>query len=1033
MIAQNELDRRRRERLRRSKLKLALGVQRLWRSFRAKKELKSRRDERSRALYALRIAAAIQLERMARGFVARRRCQRLSDIRAKRNARLYAAAVRIQARQRTILAINEARRRRHERWAWMLILRLLMRWRWQCRRRRRHRGAVTIQRTVRGLLARLRVRRMLEDARLAALAADSMSLGGGYSLGVEDDDDDDADAVEVITMADSRLLQELVRLGPAEALKWYLRRAVVSYSPDGGYSMGSFLLQVMRYTSDSFKRSCEQQDLHTVDDPVESAHTGGGNEGVSVGFPDEECEQRDNATSNHASNHLDEKDADCDGRREDSLSMVLAGAGAQSGATADDADVKGRLAMPDGGIGSDEVGEECGERVIKIEKWDALNAFAQQAADGESDDPPAALLPLSWSQVVSGRRPLAVSPDPVSNDELPHTASMGGAEVFFSSSLLLPLSLPVSFSLPISLSASEETEGAGTGASSEAVVPDGTGADAAVEADWEEIGARVSVYYSQAVDMFGSCVSLDGSQEEMGEEGGLPAPMDVRTMVLQIEFVQQRGEEGEKEGEKEGGKEEGEGEGVKESREQGPENDAVVLGREMEAVVAMTGHVSASDGDSHPAPGPDPPGLSKIKKSKIFFIMHAQPPTVDVESDGDAGAVGALGSIEIPARTLFRDMLIRMLGAHTGADAGPLVVAPAPPPAFAELHSLSVIQQSIASLDSLVAGGDSWGLHPRHLFSLRMTLVEEREDEEDEGDRAEPDADVDGMGPVAATRSRARGKGKTAASTPSQSVQLTPLALSTRAHAHGHAMTQAHSQLRLLLVCPPKPKPPKKVPPDWDLLARRIQRPARRHVQRRQTSARCIQLVFCRGRLLLRWRGAVLEVLRRAVESALRVQRIARAFLACRRVQSARRVRCDELERRIVQWVGDELQADCRRWDHPEFAFSRTAYCDDADADGGRGSDIWMLCEDDVAFYDSECNDTGDEAGLAGTADDIITLQDFRAGVGEGVAATLWAAATLQWAKPAAATTAGFGEGEGVEGRGRLPVPPGCLLPFAMK
>ena len=91
------------------------------------------------------------------------------------------------------------------------------------------------------------MRRMREDARLSFLAAEAHSVGGGYSVGMADDEDGgDVDAVEVISMVDVRLLQQLVMLGPAETVKWFLRRSVLTYLSSYGYSMGSFLLQVMR-------------------------------------------------------------------------------------------------------------------------------------------------------------------------------------------------------------------------------------------------------------------------------------------------------------------------------------------------------------------------------------------------------------------------------------------------------------------------------------------------------------------------------------------------------------------------------------------------------------------------------------------------------------------------------------------------------------------------------------------------------------------------------------------------------------------
>ena len=246
LIAKQELHRRQRERLRRIKLRLALNVQRLWRIYCARKILRDLRNARDRKRHEARVAAAIHMERATRGFIARRQCRRLRDVQSKRNAILHAAAVRIQTRQRILLAKKEVVRRKRLRWAWRLVIQACVHWRWEVRRRKERRAAVNIQRVLRGHLARQRVRRMSEDARLSFLAAEAHSVGGGYSVGMADDEDGgDVDAVEVISMVDVRLLQQLVTLGPAETVKWFLRRSVLTYLSSYGYSMGSFLLQVI--------------------------------------------------------------------------------------------------------------------------------------------------------------------------------------------------------------------------------------------------------------------------------------------------------------------------------------------------------------------------------------------------------------------------------------------------------------------------------------------------------------------------------------------------------------------------------------------------------------------------------------------------------------------------------------------------------------------------------------------------------------------------------------------------------------------
>jgi hypothetical protein len=83
-----------------------------------------------------------------------------------------------------------------------------------------------------------------------------------------------------------------------------------------------------------------------------------------------------------------------------------------------------------------------------------------------------------------------------------------------------------------------------------------------------------------------------------------------------------------------------------------------------------------------------------------------------------------------------------------------------------------------------------------------------------------------------------------------------------------------------------------------------------------------------------------------------------------------------------------------------------------------------MLSADDIALYDIACDGVGAGMGVgeADDEDDVITMQDFRSGAGEKVAATMWAAMALR--------QSGFAAGAADDDGSRPLVPPGCLLPF---
>jgi len=928
----------------------------------------------------------------------RRRCRRLREARDALIARRRAAAVRIQTRVRIMLARREAGRRRRRRWAWFVVVRACMLFRWQCIRRKRARCAVQMQRVVRGFLARRRAAREAaeEEARMAQLAADSLSLSlcGGHSFGIDDGGDTDADAVEVISMADPRLLSALVGLGPGGAVQWFLRRAVLAHSPEGGYALGSFLQQVMRYAGDAFARSVqeaaaqsqsqererEREQQEQAEAPQRSAEASAVLGGEAEGGL---APAKPAATPQRVRSRADKKA----GRSRSPLSPTKVAASATGPHVADGKApplaVGGEVAYSPGpwdGAAGAKTGDGA-EQVVRVERWDAFQAAAPGDGAGDAHGPGPGALPADWGQAVCARRR---APPPAEG------AAEGPA--------------PVS-----PLSTSEDTRGTSwswrPGDGNGAADVDDAEAEVEVEAEvvspggrrrvpWVEVGARVSVFYmrpagaglfSESFDQSFDAVAADtdpGGDGGVAVAAGGPAAVsegDVGTFVLQIDLPLP------------------------------PLPPVPALDGE------AAGGVQGADADALTADSnvlvPVPGAAVAAKKSKVLFILHALPPPLDEAPPAPLTA----DEMEVPARTLFRDMLIRMLGSPAPGAPGALAMTPLRPPkpgaSLAAASLLSLSQQSLysaVSLDDLVAGGDGWGAHPRHLYALRMTLVDDPPgpadgDEEDEDDAYDWRKQA-GLAP-------AKKPGRDRPRDPPQSVHVTPLGLAPRAAGGGvgvgltaHALAQPHSQLRLMLVSPPKPKRPP--PPDWHALARRLQRPARRHLARRRAAAARLRRAYHRRHLLRRWRHAVAAVTARAAAAALRIQRAARGFLAARRVRARRLARCEALEGSVQAAALVRLLA-AGRWDDPAFVFG------DVDASGGglAGGDAWMLCPDDVALFVPGGARHPQEAPPA----DTMSAADFRRCRGdERVAATHWAAALL--AQPQAA-----------------PPPPGCLLPYTLK
>ena len=655
----------------------------------------------------------------------------------------------------------------------------------------------------------------------------------------------------------------------------------------------------MRYTSDSFARSCEQQQ--------QQQEVGAENdeERRTTGL---EAIDEDQTTPPGLSIQVEEDE-----------NRLNEGGGA--------------------GRGRDEKG-----RVVVVEKWDAFTALNKEGLgkqghagsvgmvnhdhEDEEEVPDDDVLPTDWREIVSGRReinrdPVAVSTPLPAVSSIHHALHHGVDDQRFKSRV--PMSDDLDEEVVESMASPRDdadiyalgtnSDTATATISANEIAEEGEMVATALLKDWEDVGARVSVYYLEQMatgegGLFASTEESFRLDESLSMDPTAATSttsvnvVSVRTVVLQIELLQEeQGKSGQEENSSHF-----DGTAVATADNITALSVADVVD-DANATDADNANATVGDGqrpseetaqatDDHLPPPPPPP-----KKSKILFIMHAKAPP-DTSS---------LASIEVSARSLFRDMLIRMLAAgsssrHTTTHnnafhspplslLSPLAVTAAYPHMDGLNTSLLSQQsvQSVESLDSLVAGADGWGTHPRHLYSLRMTLVDDEEEEEEEP----PMTKKSQPSYFSPTRRSKRDL--------SQSMVVTPIGLSSRAKGQSRTITQPHSQLRLMLVSPPKS--PKKAP-NWGLFARRIQRLARRFLTLRHHSARVIQCMTRRRHLLYRWQSAVMDVWNRAITAVVRIQMLARRYVAQCRVQTRREDRCTELECRIEQLVLNDIQVN---------------------------------------------------------------------------------------------------------------------------
>ncbi len=248
-LARRELARRRAAHLYKISLHLALHLQHFWRARRLRRrQLRDQARERS-ALIAYRqgkkFKAAIQIEKGARGMLARIRARKLRKLQLLHN--LSATKIQTMARRH-----SAQRRRRALRAAYRTIGMKVYMW-WLRRKWERGMTARRMQRVVRGGLARLRCRRLreaIEIARLAAIAQEEkrkqeIKFQLAVSAATSKAEEEAALKMQLFTRVDMRMLRHLAAMGPQETVAWALSCGLVRFQSTVGFSLGDATLQAI--------------------------------------------------------------------------------------------------------------------------------------------------------------------------------------------------------------------------------------------------------------------------------------------------------------------------------------------------------------------------------------------------------------------------------------------------------------------------------------------------------------------------------------------------------------------------------------------------------------------------------------------------------------------------------------------------------------------------------------------------------------------------------------------------------------------
>ena len=254
-------------------LKLAKALKAFWRA-----RLLWRKKKRERALHRARMLkrkafAATNIQRCFRGMLGRRLASLRRAMQSEQFRLRCLAAIKIQACERRLLGYKlTSLRRRRRRALWKVGCSGLL---WFRRlQRRRQLAAIVIQRTARGLLARLVARKLRaekllrerQEAELRRLELQRLTAEEAATR-----------RIELRLSVGSAIIRRIGALGPAEAVLWCLKHNVLSFwvcsetAEPTGYGLGPVPLQVVGAVESAFPSLVSSSQRR----PKTSAGTGG--------------------------------------------------------------------------------------------------------------------------------------------------------------------------------------------------------------------------------------------------------------------------------------------------------------------------------------------------------------------------------------------------------------------------------------------------------------------------------------------------------------------------------------------------------------------------------------------------------------------------------------------------------------------------------------------------------------------------------------------------------------------------------------
>ena len=257
-LARCELLRRRKARETAQRLRLALLVQRAWRAMKIRRRKARERAARIARREGKRHAAAVHVQRVTRGMIARNRSRQLREKRGRIWELKKRSAITIQCKIRQHIAYKTFLKLKC---IYLKIAIAVLMW-WRRRRWQRSAAARLLQRVARGAICRWRYRRKkraLDDARRAKLAAEErkkqeLRFQQLLSQATAKAEEDASLWLTLRARVELRLLRHLAAMGPQETMLWAITSGLLSFQHGLGYSVGEAALQALSVVGVTFPK-----------------------------------------------------------------------------------------------------------------------------------------------------------------------------------------------------------------------------------------------------------------------------------------------------------------------------------------------------------------------------------------------------------------------------------------------------------------------------------------------------------------------------------------------------------------------------------------------------------------------------------------------------------------------------------------------------------------------------------------------------------------------------------------------------------